>query len=143
MDKEYTIPDSHFYGSGWAFPVSFSAGNYQLKTTSAEENINEAIDLILLTRMGERFYEPGFGSGLQEFFFRTMDESLKGEIIDMVTMSLLHNEPRITVKEVTVVFSDRLNGLIEILVNYINNQENSRHNHVFPFHLKEGTNIGR
>ena len=143
MDNITTIQQHNFLGSGWSFPVRFSVGNYQLHTTAGEENVNESIDLVLLTRMGERCFEPGFGSGLQQFFFRTMDETLKGEIIDKVKDSLLHNEPRIEVEEVTVNFTDMQTGLTEIYISYRSNSSNTRHNHVFPFHLKEGTNLGR
>ena len=143
MDKTIDIQQNSFLGSGWSFPVLFSTGNYQLNTTSGEENINEAIDLVLLTKMGERCFEPQFGSGLQQFFFRNMDETLKGEIIDAVKVSLLHNEPRITVKDVSVNFIDIQAGLAEIRITYSYNKSNTRHNHVFPFHLKEGTNLAR
>ena len=137
------IQQNNFLGSGWSFPVLFSTGNYQLNVTSGEENINEAIDIVLLTKMGERCFDPQFGSGLQQFFFKTMDETLKGEIIDAVKDSLLHNEPRITVKDVSVNFIDILAGLAEIKIIYFCNSSNTRHNHVFPFHLKEGTNLAR
>ena len=141
MDKQLNERAKEFMGSGWAFPVSFSAGNCQLKLASYEENINNSINAILLTRMGERSLEPQFGSGLQQLFFRTPDASLKGEIIDAVKTSLLHNEPRITVVSVTVAFKDIMNGLTEIVIVYIYNQANTRHNYVFPFSLKEGTNL--
>jgi phage baseplate assembly protein W len=128
-------------GSGWSFPVSFSAGNYQVTLTAYEENIKDSINAILFTRRGERSMEPQFGSGLQQFFFRQMDETLKGEIMDAVKTALLHNEPRITVLSVAVSFTDVLNGLTEVTVNYRYNQTNTRHNYVFPFFLKEGTNL--
>lgn len=140
MDRN--IQDDHFLGSGWAFPVTFSAGNLQLFVTNNEDNINESIDLILQTKRGERCLQPLFGSGLQQFFFRKMDETLKGEIIDAVKVSLLHNEPRITVKNVSVDYTDIINGLVSITIVYVYNQSNTRHNYVFPFHLKEGTNLG-
>lgn len=134
--------EDSYLGSGWAFPVTFSVGNYRLNLTSYELNINNSIDIILKTRMGERILEPGFGSGLQQFIFRKMDESLKGDIIDAVKTSLLHNEPRITVKDVEVNFPDLQTGLVEITIIYVYNQTNTRHNYVFPFYLKEGTNLG-
>lgn len=137
----HELTDHSFLGSGWSFPVVFSDANYQLNLTAGEDNINEAIDLVLMTRMGERCYQPQFGSGLQRFFFRNMDETLKGEIADAVKMSLLHNEPRITVNEVSVNFTDLQSGHAEIRIGYACNKTNTRHNHVFPFHLKEGTNI--
>jgi len=106
-----------------------------------EANINESIDLILLTRQGERIMEPEFGSGLQQFFFRKMDQTLKGELSDAVKTSLLNNEPRITVIEVTVSFADMINGLVNIGIDYVFNQTNTRHNYVFPFNLNEGTSL--
>ncbi|WP_299114017.1 GPW/gp25 family protein [uncultured Winogradskyella sp.] len=133
--------EKEFLGSGWSFPVTFSAGNYSLNLTKYEENINESIDIILLTAMGERYMQPEFGSGLHQFFFKKMDETLKGEIKDTVMESLLNNEPRIEVLEVEVSFSDLLNGLIEILITYVFNQTNTRHNYVFPFYINEGTNL--
>lgn len=141
MDSLVNIVDKNFLGSGWSFPVTFSEGNYKLIVSAYEKNINESIDVILLTNKGERNMEPGFGSGLQQFFFRKMDETLKGEIAGTVKTSLLHNEPRIQVKEVEVVYADIQNGLVEIKITYLYNQTNTRHNYVFPFHLKEGTNL--
>lgn len=143
MDKQTNIQQNNFLGSGWAFPVQFSAGNYQVHTTSGEENVNENIDIILMTRLGERAFLPEFGSGLQQFSFKKMEETLKGEITDMVHNSLLNNEPRITVHDVSVQFTDMFSGLVEILIVYSINQTNTRHNHVYPFYLKEGTNIPR
>lgn len=87
--------------------------------------------------------EPQFNSGLQAFFFKKMDETLKGEIADAVKVSLLHNEPRIAVTDVKVDFTDAQNGLAEITVTYVYNQTNTRHNYVFPFHLTEGTNLDK
>ena len=141
MDKLFTKAEINFLGSGWSFPVTFSEGNYELNLTSYEKNINDSINIILQTKKGERCLEPQFGSGLQQFFFRKMDEALKGEIIDTVKVSLLHNEPRITVKKVRVEFADLQKGQIKIIITYEYNQTNTRHNHVFPFCLNEGTNL--
>lgn len=141
MDRQLSNRENNFLGSGWAFPVSFSAGNLELNMSSFEENINNSIDIILLTKRGERCMEPFFGSGLQQFFFRKMDETLKGEIIDAVKISLLHNEPRISVIAVDVEFADLQNGVVSIHISYVFNQTNTRHNYVFPFHLNEGTNL--
>ncbi len=140
-DKQLNKQEIHFLGSGWAFPVSFSSGNGFLITSQYEDNINSNIDIILQTSKGERIMEPKFGSGLQEFFFRPMDETLKGEIKEAVKTSLLNYEPRITVQNVSVEYTDLLNGLVEITITYTYNQTNTRHNYVFPFHLKEGTNL--
>ena len=129
-----------FLGSGWSFPVRFTTGNLQLEVSSDQANVKESIDIILNTRKGERIMHPDFGLGLHQFVFRKMDEGLKGDIIDTVQFSLLHHEPRISVKSVAVNFSDT-DGLITISVGYLYNQTNTRHNYTFPFFLKEGTNL--
>ncbi|MCB0835205.1 MAG: GPW/gp25 family protein [Bacteroidetes bacterium] len=133
--------DNHFLGAGWSFPITFSAGNHQLMVTRYEANINESINTILHTKMGERLMNPQFGSGLHQFVFRQFDSTLKGDIKDTIYNSLLENEPRITVKEVEVDFASPQDGLIEVLIEYEYNQTNTRHNYVFPFHLIEGTNL--
>lgn len=135
------IIEKSFLGSGWSFPVTFSLGNYQLNLSAYEKNIHESINVILQTKQGERCMEPRFGSGLQQFLFRKMDETLKGEIIDTIKTSLLNWEPRIQIKDVQVKYADLTNGMIEINIAYIYNQTNTRHNYVFPFYLKEGTNL--
>lgn len=141
MDKIVDKKENVFLGSGWAFPVSFSAGNHQVNISANETNINESINIILNTRKGERTLESNFGSGLQQFMFRKIDNTLKGEIVETIQFSLLRYEPRIIVQEVRVAATDLINGVVEILIIYIYAQTNTRHNYVFPFHLNEGTNL--
>ncbi len=141
MDSHIIITEKNFLGSGWSFPVCFSADTCQVSLTAYEDNISESIRLILFTVTGERNMEPQFGSGLQKFFFRKMDETLKGELINTIKMSLLINEPRIKVTGVDVEFTDMMNGMLEITIDYTYIQTNTRHNHTFPFSLMEGTNL--
>jgi hypothetical protein len=141
VDKQFIKQEKQFLGSGWAFPVTFSFGNYELNLSAFEDNVNHSIDAILKTRMGERCMEPNFGSGVQQYFFRQQDATLQGEITDAVKAALLHNEPRITVLDVQVNFTDMVNGFTEVTITYAYNQTNSRHNYVFPFYIKEGTNL--
>lgn len=143
MDKKAHNTENAFLGSGWSFPVSFSAGNSQLNMSANESNINESIHIILNTRKGERTLEANFGSGLQQFMFKKIDNTLKGEIIETIKFSLLRYEPRILVQDVKVIATDTINGVIEIMISYIYSQTNTRHNYVYPFHLKEGTNLAR
>lgn len=130
-----------FLGSGWSFPITFSVGNYQLEVTRYENNIKDSIDIIMQTNFGERPMNPQFGSGLQQYFFQEMNETLKAEIKDTVTNSLLNNEPRISVLNVEVDYADVLESLVEVTIDYEYNQTNTRHNYVYPFYLKEGTNL--
>ncbi len=140
--NEFSIhKDKEFLGSGWAFPVTFSSGNYHMITSQYEGNIEDAINVIMQTHFGERPLSPNFGSGLQQYFFKKMNTSLKSEIKNTVEKSLLDNEPRIKVLDVEVIFADFSEGLVEITIDYVYNQTNTRHNYVYPFYVKEGTNL--
>ncbi|PIF29797.1 hypothetical protein CLU81_0181 [Flavobacterium sp. 9] len=143
MDNNTEHKNTAFLGSGWAFPVSFSVDNHQLSLSANETNINESINVILNTRKGERTLEAEFGSGIHQFMFRKIDNTLKGEIIETIKYALLRYEPRIVVQDVTVAATDVLNGKIEVLITYMYSKTNTRHNYVFPFYLKEGTNLDR
>lgn len=140
MDNQTTNKQS-FLGSGWAFPITFSVGNLELNLTQYEKNVNDSIDIILKTNRGERCLEPSFGTGLSQFLFRKMDETLKGEIIDAVESSLLNYEPRIDVKMVDVTYSEEHKGTVLINIEYVYSKTNTRHNYIFPFYLKEGTSL--
>lgn len=140
MDRTTNI-QKEFLGSGWSFPVTFSLENKQLQLTKYEANINEMINVIMQTTFGERPFSPQFGGGLQTFFFKEMRPTLQGEIRESVKTALLNNEPRIKVLAVNVVFADLQNGLVEVAIDYLYNQTNTRHNYVYPFYIKEGTNL--
>lgn len=141
MDSRLTIKEKEFLGSGWSFPVTFSEGNHQLDLVQYENAIEDSIDVIMKTNLGSRPLVPQFGSGLEKFFFETMSSTMKTDIQSTVKNALLQNEPRITVNEVTVEFTEEQSGLVQVFVDYEYNQTNTRHNYVFPFYLKEGTNL--
>ena len=39
-----TKEENHFLGSGWSFPVTFTAGNHQLVLSGYEQNVNQSIN---------------------------------------------------------------------------------------------------
>jgi phage baseplate assembly protein W len=83
------------------FPRIFRAIR-QVSMNSAQDNINQSIDLVLRTARGERCLLPYFGSELRSFLFRQPDATLKDEIIQSVRLTLLNDEPRITVESIDV-----------------------------------------
>ena len=101
--------------------------------------------LAIFSQFGMRTGQPAtidYSQFLTDIKANSIDSvTLKGEIIDAVYASLLLNEPRITVQEVGVEFTDRRKGLIEVSISYVYNQVNTRHNYVFPYSLNEGTNL--
>ncbi len=135
------MQESTFLGKGWSFPPTFTLPDYRLSMTEGEVNIKQSIDLILQTPRGSRPLQPDFGSDLRRFLFQHIDATMKEEIRQSVMQTLLNNEPRIGVDQVTVTLLPDDAATVALAIHYIVKQSNTRHNHVFPFSLLEGTNL--
>ena len=131
----------NFLGSGWKFPpeVDFATGRAQ--TVSEEEDIAEAVRIILFTRKGERVMRPDFGCGIQEFVFMTMDYGTVREMEREIVNSLIAWEPRIIDPEAEVGLERLQEGLVEIRVSYVVRSTNNPFNLVFPYYIQEGQQI--
>lgn len=126
-----------FLGTGWKFPVRIGADGAML-LSSAEEDIEEAIRLILGTARGERAMRPDFGCGIHDRVFAIINTTTMGIIESEVREALVRWEPRIEVMQVSV--SPREAGLGRLLINidYRVRSTNTRFNLVYPFYLREG-----
>ena len=128
-----------FLGCGWKFPPAVDPVTGRMLMTSQEEDIAEAVRIILFTRRGERIMQPEFGCGIQRFAFSDLGaialRSMQQEILD----ALVHWEPRI--REVTAEISkDRIReGVLDIRVSYVVRSTNNPFNLVFPYYINEGT----
>lgn len=135
------MQENTFLGKGWSFPPTFIRPDYRLSMTDGEVNVNQSIDLILKTPRGSRPLQPNFGSDLRRFLFQQMDATLQEEIRHSVMQTLLTNEPRIRVDQVVVALLTDDAATVALTIRYTVKQTNTRHNHVFPFSLLEGTNL--
>lgn len=133
--------DKSFLGTGWSFPPSFNVKQQQLEMVSEEEDIRQSLFLLIATAPGERIMNPAYGCDLNSLVFEPISQTTRHEIIVMVQMAILLFEPRIKVHEVDVIVVSYDPGLLHIRVEYTVIQTNTRDNMVYPFFLKEGTNI--
>jgi hypothetical protein len=125
-----------FQGAGWAFPFRFRDG--AIDVVDSEEDIRQAIRIILGTNPGERVMRPDFGAGLNSFAFEPVNTTTMQLVRTRVTESLIDWEPRIDVLEVNVATNPAERNLLLIDVAYRVRATNSRHNLVYPFYLQEG-----
>jgi hypothetical protein len=125
-----------FLGRGWRFPVGVDQTG-KIALSEFEQDIREAIRLILLTAEGERVMRPDFGAGLNEFVFSTMSATNLGLIQTAVRDALIKWEPRIQVLEVKVAPDAGEIGKLLINIDYRVRATNTQFNLVFPFFLKE------
>lgn len=108
--------------------------------TEAEENIRGSIEIILQTTLGERVMQPEFGANLTNYVFDSMDSNFRTFVTEQIRVAIIKNEPRAQLAKVE--YNERpLEGRIDIIVYYTVLSTNSRYNIVYPFYLKEGTDI--
>lgn len=67
-----------------------------------DADIKQAVKNLLLTRKGERFFNPQLGSGLLELLFEPLDYGTAGTIEDEIRRVLRQYEPRVTVQTIYV-----------------------------------------
>ena len=126
-----------FLGVGWKFPIRLdNDGKFAL--SQHEEDIREAILIILKTEPGERVMEPEFGCGIYEYIFSSISISNLMLMEESVKKALLIYEPRIEVNQVKASPDYQENGLVLISIDYTVSSTNERQNLVYPFYLKEG-----
>ncbi len=127
-----------FLGRGFKFPVQVDNITGKMKTVSYEEDIKEAIYIILMTKKGERVMNPEFGCGVFDYVFDTMDYTtlsmMEREVRDALTLW----EPRITDLEVNLTVDESQEGCVMIEINYTVRSTNNPYNLVFPFYINEG-----
>lgn len=127
-------PKAHL-GVGWSFPVKPVAG--RLRYARFEEDIEQAIQLILLTGRGERLMLPEFGAGMRQMVFEPNSAMTRARIAEAVRKALTDWEPRIDVERADVTEGDAPNEVL-IHVDYVVRATNTAYNRVFPFYLLEG-----
>jgi phage baseplate assembly protein W len=125
-----------FLGVGWNFPVAVDGG--QAKMVSYEDDVRQAILVILLTGHGERLMRPSFGAGLNQFLFEPINPTTMASLQRQVEDALIDWEPRIDVMSVVVTASDRP-GTLLIDITYRIRATNSVGNLVYPFYIGEGS----
>lgn len=127
-----------FLGTGFKFPIQVDPSTGRMKTSSYEEDIQEAIAIILNTRKGERVMNPDFGCGIHKYSFETADFTtlslMRREIMDALVMW----EPRIEDIEVIIDDSQSEVGQIIINISYMVRSTNNPFNLVFPYYINEG-----
>jgi uncharacterized protein len=126
-------------GSGLAFPLRVDArGGVAL--AHEDEDVREAIAVILGTAPGERPMRPEFGCGIHDYVFESVDAYLVGRIEQEVRRSLDRWEPRIDVVSVDLSLEPGARGgtvdeLVVIEITYRLRATNDVRNLVYPFYV--------
>lgn len=125
-----------FLGRGWGFPVA-TDDEARLTMVEEDEDVRQAIWIILGTGRGERVMRPDFGAGLAEFQFEPLSQTTMALVRQRVEESLILWEPRIDSIQVQVSAEPRI-GRLDIEIRYRLRRTNTFYNLVYPFYLLEG-----
>lgn len=133
--------DQAFLGTGWSFPPTFTPGGADVALVSGAEDIQQSLQILLSTRLGERVMQDEFGCDLQGVLFEEVDQSLINTVNSMIADAILYHEPRITLDQLDVTESPAEQGLLLISLEYTVRSTNSRFNMVYPFYINEATAV--
>jgi phage baseplate assembly protein W len=125
---------SEIVGTGLGFPLRVDRlGGIAL--VSGADDINEAIMLILSTAPGERPMRPNFGCGIHDYIFESVDAYVVGRLEREIRIALDRWEPRIEVKDITILTDRAGDGELPIEIEYEVRATNDRRNLVYPFYV--------
>lgn len=129
-----------FLGTGWSFPPTFNQMDNTVNLVSDEEDIKQSLFILFSTIPGERVMNPKYGCDLLQFVFDEMNTTTRTLIESTIKRAILLFEPRIKVDYVNVEM-DVEKSIIYIDIGFYIIKMNTRNNVVFPFYLREGTNL--
>ena len=131
-----------FLGTGWNFPPTFRRELGGVEMIADEVDIKSSLDILLSTLVGERIMQPLYGCNLIPFVFEPLNIATKTMIGKIVNDAVTLNEPRIIADNVDIQYTTE-DGLVKINIEYRIITTNTRYNYVYPFYLKEATNLAR
>jgi hypothetical protein len=132
------MPDPRsFLGRGWSFPVRLHDKEGSIRLSEYDQDIKEAIWIILSTSKGERVMRPDFGCGIHDLVFEVIDTASLAAIEEQVRAALAAFEPRIDVQQVNAESDGGMDGRLRISIDYLVRGTNNQLNLVYPFYIRE------
>lgn len=98
---ERNDPIGRLVGTGWRFPVGVDRRG-GIAVASYEQEIEQAMQIVLSTAPGERVMRPEFGCRIHELLFASINVSTLTAASHYVREALARWEPRVEIQDVTV-----------------------------------------
>ena len=129
-----------FLGTGLSFPLRTDARG-KIMLTSGNQDIAEAIRIILSTRPGERVMRPTFGCRAHELLFEPRSPTTISLLQEYVYEALRIWEPRINLLQVNVVADDSQIGALVAEIEYEIKATHDTRSIVHPFFIEDEPEI--
>lgn len=127
-----------FLGVGWKFPIEVDETTGRIKTVGYEDDVKEAVYLIMMTKVGERMMQPDYGCRISNFTYETMDYTQIVQLQNEIINALILYEPRIVEVDVVIETDDTVVGKLNISLSYVVRSTNNPYNLVYPYYINEG-----
>lgn len=134
------LAGKEYLGRGWSFPVRWGppsqAGRQgEVELVAAEEDVRQAILILLRTGVDERVMQPGYGAGIDRFVFQPNDSETQFRVQQDVQRALLLYEPRIVVDAVSAVPDEEDEARLDVQIDYKIDAHRRPQSLVFPFYV--------
>lgn len=130
--------NKNFLGVGWKYPAYITIEG-KIAKSEYEQDIKEAIWIILGTAKGERVMRPDFGCGIHDLVFTPINTATITLVENSVREALTIWEPRIELIKVEASSERSEEGKMLVSIDYRVRTTNNRFNLVYPFYIKEGS----
>lgn len=137
MMRHEINPAKAFLGIGWAFPIQEDQTKEDVALAVYEEDIRQALLIILETNHGERVMRPDFGANLHALVFEPINTTTLALARHQVQEAITLWEPRVDTVTVQVTADPPL-GRLMIAIEYRVRATNTFYNLVYPSYLQEG-----
>ena len=125
---------SDVIGTGIAFPLGIDHRG-AIALAAGEDDIEQALRIILGTAPGERPMRPEFGCEVHDFVFDTIDAATVGRMDTAIRRALDRWEPRVEVTAIDFDLADVHFGKLLITITYKIRATNHQRNLVYPFYV--------
>lgn len=121
-------------GSGLCFPLTIDERGGMGLTRRPDEEIAQAIEIILRTPVGHRLMRPDFGCRIHELQFAPINASTLATAAHYVEEALGYWEPRIDIQDILAAPAAQPPGCILISIVYRIRATHDERALVFPFY---------
>lgn len=125
---------SKLIGKGWGFPVHLDERNH-IALTNEDNEISQAIYVILSTYPGERVMRPEFGCRIHDYVFAPANAATAAGIEAAAKEAILNWEPRVTLTSVKATPDPDADGLMMVEIKYELKSSRDPRALIFPFYL--------
>jgi phage baseplate assembly protein W len=120
-------------GKGWRFPLGVD-GRGGIALAEGDQDIEEAIEIILNTPKGQRIMRPEFGCRIHDLLFAPLDSATMAAANRYVSEALGWWEPRIDVLEVLTTRDPQQTDCMLVTVSYRVRATHDERTLVYPFY---------